>query len=235
MARPVVVERHAAPLRQQVVKLIREQILDGEIAPGERLLESTLCNAFGVSRTVIREALRQLESERLVTVVAAFGPVVTVLTQRDIESIYRVRENLEGLAGELFALNATDQQAKAMIKLLKRMEREFLHGSVGSRDTIKSEFYALLLAGGGNDVLAETMAVIHGRIALFRRYAFVDDARVAIAMNELRHIIDAVAVNRNADEARKACEAHVRLAGKLAVEEYARRLKEGVPVTDSVA
>ncbi|RAS33155.1 GntR family transcriptional regulator [Paraburkholderia bryophila] len=235
MARSVIVERHAAPLRQQVVRLLREQILDGELAPGERLLESALCNAFGVSRTVIREALRQLESEHLVTVIASIGPIVTVLTQRDIESIYQVRQNLEGLAGMLFAVNATDKQAKEMIELLARMETEFLKGSVESRDNIKSEFYELLLEGGGNKVLAETMNVIHGRIAIFRRYAFIDEARVAISMNELRRIIDAVAVKRDADLARNACEEHVNLAGKLAIQEYERRLPQNASVAETVA
>ncbi|QBR02896.1 GntR family transcriptional regulator [Paraburkholderia pallida] len=224
MARSVLVERQAAPLRQQVVKLIREQILNGEIAPGERLVESTLCLAFTVSRTVVREALRQLESERLVTVLPTFGPIVTILTKKDIESIYRVRENLEGLAGMLFATNATQKQADAMVRLLNRMETDFVNGTVAAREKIKGEFYDLLLKGGGNDVLAETLAIIHGRVALFRRYAFIDEARVAISMNELRRIVDAVAVKRNAELARKTCEAHVRLAGKLAIAAYAGHL-----------
>lgn len=235
MARSVWVERQAAPLRQQVVKLIREQILNGEIAPGERLVESALCSDFTVSRTVIREALRQLESERLVTVLPTFGPIVTILTKKDIESIYCVRENLEGLAGTLFAANATQKQADAMIRLLNRMETDFVNGTVAAREKIKAEFYALLLKGGGNDVLAETLAIIHGRVALFRRYAFVDEKRVAIAMNELRRIVDAVAVKRNAELARKACEEHVRLAGKLANAAYAEHLESNANAVDTAA
>lgn len=235
MARSVSVERQAAPLRQQVVKLIREQILSGEIAPGERLVESTLCSAFTVSRTVIREALRQLESERLVTVLPTFGPIVTILTKKDIESIYCLRANLEGLAGSLFAANATQKQADAMIRLLNRMETDFVNGTVAAREKIKAEFYGLLLKGGGNDVLAETLTIIHGRVALFRRYAFVDEERVAIAMNELRRIVDAVAVKRNAELARKACEEHVRLAGKLAIAAYAEHLKSTANGVDTAA
>jgi len=235
MARSIVVERQAAPLRQQVVKLIREQILNGEIAPGDRLVESTLCSAFTVSRTVIREALRQLESERLVIVLPTFGPIVTILTKKDIESIYRVRENLEGLAGMLFATNATQKQADAMVRLLNRMETDFVNGTVAAREKIKGEFYDLLLKGGGNDVLAETLAIIHGRVALFRRSAFVDEKRVAISMSELRRIVDAVAVKRNAELARKTCEEHVRLAGKLAIAAYAEHLKTTANVVDTAA
>lgn len=220
-----VVERHAAPLRQQVVKMLREDILDGQIEPGERLVENALCTTYGVSRTVIREALRQLETEHIVTVLPN-GPVVTVLSQRDIESIYQVRANLEGLAGELFARNASDEDAKAMVDLGERMETDYLGGTVESREDIKEAFYGLLLKGGGNDALAETMKVIHARIALFRRYAFVDGKRVAHSMKELRKIIDAAAVRRDPDRARRACEEHIQGAGTLAIEEYSRRLHD---------
>src|ERR1700755_2005074 len=104
------ISRTAAPLRQQVVRLIREDILNGNLLPGQRLVESALCETYEVSRTVIREALRQLESELLIQVKANLGPVVTVLTESEIKAIYVVRAALEGLAGKLFALHASPAQ-----------------------------------------------------------------------------------------------------------------------------
>ena len=97
------VQQHAAPLRKEVARLLRTDILDGILAPGQRLIEGVLCERYGVSRTVIREALRQLESESLISVLPNKGPIVTVLTSKDIAAIYEVRRCLEGLAGELFA------------------------------------------------------------------------------------------------------------------------------------
>jgi len=217
------IERTAAPLRQQVVKLLREDILNGALVSGQRLVEGALCESYGVSRTVIREALRQLESENLVSVVPARGPIVAELTQKDIESIYAVRARLEGLAGELFALNATREECKALLDLLGRMEQEYVHGTVEERERIKLEFYALLGSGGANDVLVEMLRSVHARIALFRRYAFVDKQRVAHSMVELRKIVAAAAVARDPDMAREACEAHIRGAGKLAIMEYSKR------------
>ena len=73
MAGSTVIARTAAPLRQQVVRLVREDILEGGLVPGQRLIESALCETYGVSRTVIREALRQLESEHLISVVPNLG------------------------------------------------------------------------------------------------------------------------------------------------------------------
>jgi DNA-binding GntR family transcriptional regulator len=217
------VERTAAPLRQQVVKLLREDILNGALVSGQRLVEGALCESYGVSRTVIREALRQLESESLISVVPSRGPIVTELSLKDIESIYEVRARLEGLAGECFALHATREQCKALVDLLDRMEEEYMHGTVEQRESIKSEFYAVLAAGCGNKVLTEMLRSIHARIAIFRRFAFVDGGRVAHSMLELRKVVAAAAVARDPAMARIACEEHIKGAGKLAIMEYAKR------------
>ena len=225
------VQRHAAPLRQQVVRLLREDILEGVLAPGERLLEGTLCERYGVSRTVVREALRQLESEALISVAPNRGPFVTVLTERDIVSLYEVRRVLEGLVGELFARNASDEQAAALRALIVEMEDSYLRGTVASREESKARFYELLLVGADNEVLAHTLHGVHTRIGLFRRYAFVDDYRVALSMEELRTIVRAAAERRDPAAAREACEHHIALAGELAVREYARRIAGGEPTT----
>ncbi|GGZ15369.1 GntR family transcriptional regulator [Streptomyces olivaceoviridis] len=216
--------RHAAPLRQQITRLLREDILSGAFQPGDALRESSLCEAYGVSRTVVREALRQLETERLVTVVAHHGPVVTVLTPQDIEKIYEVRRALEGLVGELFALHASEQVRTGLRELLTEMETTYLRGTVKTREEANERFYGLLLEGAGNPVLAEEVARIHARVQIFRRYAFVDDERARISFGEFRRIVEAAAVACDAAAARAACEHHVSGAAALAVDEYRRRL-----------
>jgi len=229
---PTKIERHAAPLRQQVVQNLRDDILDGLLSPGERLLENALCESYGVSRTVVREALRQLESERLITMLPGRGPIVTVLTKHDIQSLYEVRRVLEGLAGELFARNADDDQAAGLIALLERMETSYLHGTVETREQSKAEFYDRLLDGAGNPVLASNLRGVHTRIGLFRRYAFLDEHRVALSMEELRLIVHQAAAVRDPDSARRHCEQHIQLAGELAVLEYNKRLQRSE--TDAV-
>lgn len=223
------VQRHAAPVRHQVVQSLREDILDGALAPGERLLENALCESYGVSRTVVREALRQLESEDLITMLPGRGPIVTVLTAHDIKALYEVRRSLEGLAGELFARNATDEQAAGLAALLERMESSYLHGTVSSREQSKAEFYERLLEGGGNPVLESSLRGVHTRIGLFRRYAFLDEHRVAISMQELRQVVHHAAVLRDPVAARLHCEQHIQLAGELAVLEYDKRLNQADP------
>jgi DNA-binding GntR family transcriptional regulator len=223
MPSPTIVARTAAPLRQQVVRLIREDILNGNLVPGQRLVENALCEAYGVSRTVIREALRQLESEHLIRVRPNLGPVVTILSEEEIKAIYVVRAALEGLAGRLFALHATPEQCRAFLRVNDRLDREYRHGDIESREAIKADFYRVLTDGAHNDVLAESLRAIHARIAVFRRYAFVDPARIEPSITELETIIDAAAKARDPEAAREACEHHITLAGGLAVMEYVRR------------
>ena len=217
------VVREAAPLRQEVARLLRTDILDGLLAPGQRLTESLLCDRYGVSRTVVREALRQLESESLISVVPNKGPIVTVLTAKDIADIYVVRRSLEGLAGELFARHASDEVARALISHLDSMHATYLNGDEASRGAAKDEFYRLLLTGGGNPVLAGNLSGVHARIGIFRHYAFIDEKRVALSMQELRTIVNAAAVRRDPVAARQACEEHIEVAGQLAVIEHERR------------
>lgn len=229
------VTRHPAPLRHQVARLLREDILDGVYAPGERLLEGTMCASYGVSRTVVREALRQLETERLVTVLAHRGPIVTVLTADDIKCVYDVRRVLEGLAGELFARTASAEQAEALVAHLTEMEVSYVRGTVKTREQAKERFYELLLDGAGNEVLAADLSTVHARIALFRRYAFVDDARVRHSFDELRAIVEAAAVARDPEEARRRCEHHIAVAGRLAMEEYERRMEASAQRDDATS
>jgi len=165
-----------------------------------------------------------LESESLITMLPNRGPIVTVLTSHDIESLYEVRGTLEGLAGELFARRATEIQARELITHVDRMNTTYLNGTLESRGESKSEFYRLLLLGASNPVLECELRGIHSRIGIFRHYAFVDDKRVAISMQELHSIVNAAAVQRDPVKAKTACEEHIRLAGRLAIVEYNSRM-----------
>ncbi len=90
-------------LRRSVTESIRNAIAAGVFKAGARLPERDLCEMTGVSRTLVREALRQLESEGLIEVLAHRGPIVARVTPEQAEGVYQVRIELEGLASQLFA------------------------------------------------------------------------------------------------------------------------------------
>ena len=113
------IRRSAAPLRQQVLDGLRQSIIAGRLNPGERLIERELISMMGVSRTVIREALRQLESEGLIANIPNKGPVVRALTLEEARDLYSIRAVLEGLAARLFVENASDAEIQNLENALE--------------------------------------------------------------------------------------------------------------------
>ena len=98
------------PLRDVVFKTLREAILKGDLAPGERLMEIKLANQLGVSRTPIREAIRKLELEGLVVMVPRKGAEVAKITEQDLRDVLEVRASLEELAISLACERITDEK-----------------------------------------------------------------------------------------------------------------------------
>lgn len=157
-----------APLRHQVLDYLREGIIAGRLAPGSRLVERELIEMLGVSRTVIREALRQLETEGLVAGVANKGPVVRELTAAEANDLYVIRGVLVGLAARLFVQNA----GAATIEKLQAALDETVRG-YKSRDPAlvfeaKSRFYDILVEGAASKSLSTMLTLLHARIARWR-------------------------------------------------------------------
>ncbi len=210
------VHREAAPLRTQVVGLLRDAIVGAEYAPGERLIERALCERFDVSRTVVREALRQLESEGLVDMVAHRGPVVATLTAVDAASLYEVREVLEALAGRSFAERATAAQKATLKRRMKAFEAALDRGGLPAILAAKDAFYDALLDGAGNEVVRATLLGVHARTSMLRGMTLQAPGRSVHTRQELREITEA-ATSGDPVAAWAACERHVRSAAAVAM------------------
>ena len=97
-------------LSSRVFRILRENILSGKYAPDEELKEKTIGEELGVSRTPVREALRQLELEGLVTIIPNKGAYVVGISRKDIRDIYEIRSRLEGLCAKWAAEHITKEQ-----------------------------------------------------------------------------------------------------------------------------
>ncbi|WP_037067122.1 GntR family transcriptional regulator [Pseudonocardia acaciae] len=217
--------REAAPLRQQVVELLRAAIVGFDFQPGERLVERVLCERYAVSRTVVREALRQLESEGLVALVPNRGPVVAVLTEADAAALYEVRAVLEALAGRSFAERATAEQRAGLKRRLAQVRAALRDGELATVLAAKDGFYDALLDGAGNDVIRTTLRGVHARISLLRGLTLQAPGRAPHTERELA-AITAAALAGDGDAAWAACEAHVRSAAAVAMEQLRTRQGE---------
>jgi len=162
------IPRAAAPLRHQVLLELRQSIISGRLAPGERLVERELISMMGVSRTVIREALRQLESEGLVDIIPNKGPVVRTLTWEEAQDLYAIRAVLEGLAARLFTEHADDTQVEQLDQELHNVASAYETGDPEKILDAKNTFYDILFAGARSQTLSSMIALLHGRIRRWR-------------------------------------------------------------------
>ncbi len=162
------VQKLAAPLRLQVLDGLRRAIIDGRLAPGARLIERELTEMMGVSRTVIREALRQLESEGLVTNVPNKGPVVRELSPAEAKDLYTIRAVLEGLAARLFVQNAGDGELTRLAQVLDLVAGAYERGDAQDVLESKNRFYEVLFEGAGSETLSSMLGTLHARIWRWR-------------------------------------------------------------------
>ena len=209
------VERTPAPVRAQLVDNLRQAILDHRFRPGQRLIERELVELTGVSRTSVREALRELAAEGLVQTIPNRGVVVATLDADEAVQLYQVRGVLEGLAGRLFVENASDAQRKALQKQMAVIERLAARGQ--SILEPKDRFYEILFAGGGNVALHQTASSLHARVRALRSLSLSVPGRTEESLRELREIMAAIEAG-DADRAAFACQQHVARAGAVVAE-----------------
>jgi GntR family transcriptional regulator, trigonelline degradation regulator len=203
---------NTAPIRKQLLDDLRQAIVEGKLKPGQRLRESELSAAAGVSRTVVREALRQLEAEELITARRNKGAVVRALTLEEAKDIYHIRAFLEGLAARLFTERATETDIKQL-----SLAMEDLLAAYGAREarTIlakRDAFYDVLLAGVYSDVLASMLSALNARIAQWRAIPLSHPGRSKKRNSEVRHELKALLQaikSGNARAAETAAREHV--------------------------
>lgn len=118
------------PLREVVFTTLRQAILKGELKPGERLMEISLANRLGVSRTPIREAIRKLELEGLVVMVPRKGAHVAKITLQELNDVLEVRRGLEELAITKACERITDEELDNLDKSATRFEKLLRSGDL---------------------------------------------------------------------------------------------------------
>lgn len=209
------VQRHA-PIREQVASILRAAILDRRLQPGQLLVERQLCEMTNASRPSVREALRQLEAEGLVESQNGRGTVVSVTSPQVAKQVYQVRAELEGLAAELFAQNASDEQ---LARLRARFEDVAIEvdrveeaGPFAVLDA-KNALYEVLFEGSCNEVLRQTVSILQRRVNQLRAQTLSTPGRPAQSLEEIRVLVEALE-RRDAPAARIAATTHVEAAAR---------------------
>ena len=205
------VEKMPAPLRQRVVDNLRGAITGGRFRAGDRLVERELCDLIGVSRTLIREALRQLEAEGLVSVVPNKGPIVAEIGAEQARGIYQVRAVLEALASRLFIENATERQFAQLKAAFDRFVAAGQANNFVEASAAKNDFYLILFDGAANETLLSQLNHLFARTSIMRSMTLNYPNRLGQSASEIRRIVDAI-LARDAKAAWEASVAHVESA-----------------------
>ncbi len=204
------------PMRRQVEEGLRAAIINGRFSPGEHLPDRVLCDLFGASRGVVREAVRLLEAEGLIVVQPHRGQFVAFLSVAEAAQVYEVRAVLEALAGEGFAIRASDEERAELRDVYEELKavspqsgREVLLG-------IKRRFYDVLLRGCRNEYATRMLDQMLNRNTQLRATSLSDPSRLPNTVIEIRRVVEAIE-RRDAEGAFQACRDHVMSAAKVAL------------------
>lgn len=198
-------------LRGKVFQKIREEILNGVYQDGDELREITIGEKLGVSRTPVREALRQLELEGLVTIVPNKGAYVTAITQKDVKDIYKIRSLLEGLCARWATKNITDKQIEELEEILLLSEFHLSRqGNTRAKQVseLDGKFHKVLYEACDSRILEHLLTDFHKYVKMARQMSVGTPDRAEQSIEEHRAILDAIKA-KDADEAERLADAHV--------------------------
>ncbi len=194
-------------LRGRVFHSIREDILSGKYEKGEELKEIAIGNELGVSRTPVREALRQLELEGLVEIIPNKGAYVVGLSAKDIEDIYTIRSLLEGLCAKWAAEYINDRQLAALEENVDLSEFYASKGNFEQVFELDSKFHEIMYEASGSKTINHLLSDYHHYVQRVRRVT-IATGRAYKSNGEHRNILNAIKAKDGA-EAERLATAHV--------------------------
>ena len=209
------VHRHP-PIREQVANILRHAIVNLDFRPGELLIERELCERTGASRPSVREALRQLEAEGLVESRNGRGTIVRVLSPQEVENVYEVRAELEGLGARLFCERASAAHRDQLRQALQALTAATGGGVANSAEILAAQydFYSVLFAGAQNQLLDQLVQGLQGRVAQLRASTLSFPGRAEESSAEFARVVQAIDEG-DAVRAEVAAVEHVRAAGAV--------------------
>ncbi len=178
-------------LRERIVEFIKDAVISGRLKSGERVPEQEIAANFGISRTPIREAFRQLESEGFISLIPRKGAVVSPITDKDVVEFYAIKSLLEGYAARTATAGFTSRDIKRLETLNGAMEKCAEKGDVKGFFVLDNDFHDTFLKGSGNEKL---YALVHSLVQQFERFrvtALSLPGRMRESLSQHRDIIEA--------------------------------------------
>ncbi|WP_227938340.1 GntR family transcriptional regulator [Alkalihalobacillus deserti] len=181
-------------ITSQVTNAIRQSIVTGEYEPGKKLSEAALSEHFGVSRTPVREALKQLEREGLVEIIPRVGTCVFKPTDKELKELFTVKEVMEGLAAGLLAERGSFKEILDMEQAVAKMEQAVKVSDNSLFVEANSEFHKAILEGSDNSKLSYLFNILLNQIP-YNRYVYLSievPNRLEQSLLEHKEVLDLV-------------------------------------------
>ncbi|GLI38080.1 GntR family transcriptional regulator [Geobacter hydrogenophilus] len=206
-------EKHLT-LREKILETIRDAIMTGALKPGEKVAEPDLAERFGISRTPIREAFRQLESEGYLTVIPRKGAVVTSFSPRDVEEFYAIKSILEGYAARRACEKLSTKDIERLRSINDRLRNMANDGDVKHFFRIHNDFHDLFLKAADNEKLYELITNLVRKFQRLRYASLSLPGRMKISVQEHDKIIEAF-LKRDPDKAEVLVRKNAEYGGKV--------------------
>ena len=200
--------RNYKPLGEVVFEYLRNAILAGELKPGERLMEVTIADQLGVSRTPVREAIRKLEKESFVIMIPRKGAYVADLTKKDIMEVLEIRKELEGFAAALAAERMTLAEKEALGRVVERFNESLINMDKRSMIESDNEFHSSIFEATKNQRLINIIYDLHDQFQRFRLIYFNEFNNYKEIQASHNRIFDAI-IKQDSKNARIEAENHV--------------------------
>ena len=182
-------------LRGRVFQRLREDILSGVYQERDELREITIGEEMGVSRTPVREALRQLELEGLVTIIPNKGAYVTGISRKDVADIYKIRSMLEGLCSRWATEHITEKQIEELEEVLLLSEFHLHKKSEGQTEQVTEldgKFHKILYEASNSRILGHVLSDFHKYVQMVRALSVGEKNRAEKSIQEHREILEAI-------------------------------------------
>ena len=210
---------NVSSLTDEVVDIIRDRILKGEYKIGEKIKENQIATEFKVSRTPIREAFKQLETEGLIDYIPNRGCFAKGFTRQDIEDIYAVRKALEIMAVEWAVSRISDKQIVELKAQLELMEFYTAKKDSDKVLELNSTYHEIIYDAAGSRFMAQILRSYKEYIEQTRKVIFYEQAYLEEILQEHKAILDAI-VSGDADAAKTAMGSHLEKSQRRAKSQY---------------
>lgn len=205
------IKKGSKSLGISVFEELEEGILNGKIESGENLTEIKLSSDLGVSRTPVREALRMLEQKNLVQITPNKGAIVLGISEKDLDDIYTIRMNIEGLGARWTVANITEEQIDDLKEIVELQEFYMMKDSLEQINQLDAKFHEKMYEYSNSRTLQYMLSDLHHMIKRYRKISFNSKGRTEKAIEEHRKILEAV-ISHDSDAAEKLTIQHIKNA-----------------------